>query len=193
MKFIITLVFALSLGTLWSQDSTYKPYKKPVVEKTPFWDKCYTGGDIMLYGGNGTFFFNVSPLLGYRPNNKGFSYGIGATYQFSRFTYSYSTYQFSLFGIRAFIRQDLGNMFFLHGEVENYFTQGRNVFTAKNEMISIPCANAFIGYKQKFSDFSYYYLMVGYEAIGDRNAGQYVYPMHPLVIKAGYIIDIKGK
>jgi hypothetical protein len=180
-----------------AQDSTYKSYPKPADAKSTFWDKCYSGGDIMLYGGSGTLFFNISPLFGYRPNNKGFSVGIGATYQYSKFTYSStyatSSYKFSLFGIRGFIRQDLSEVFFVHAEAENYFTRGRNVFTSKNETITIPCANIFLGYKQKYSEFSYYYIMVGYEAIGDPKAGQYVYPIHPLLFKAGYVLDIKGK
>lgn len=194
MKLISTLVFLLLLLTVSAQDSTYKPYKKPAAhEKTPFWDKCYSGGDLMLYGGNNRFYFNVSPLLGYRPNNKSFSYGIGLTYQYSSFIYYGATYKFSIAGARVFIRQDLGNLFFVHGELENYFTKGENIFTREKEIISIPCANVFIGYKQKFSDFSYYYIMVGYEAIGDRNTGNYVYPMAPLLLKAGYILDLKGK
>ncbi len=194
MKIVVTVLFLMSLQIVCAQDSTYKPYKKPIKpEGEGFWDKTYSGGDLMLAGSTGNLFFNVSPLLGYRPNNKSFSFGIGATYQFSKFTYYGAVYRFSLVGVRAFVRQEIGNLFFLHAEAENYFTKGQNVLTLKNEIITIPCANVFVGYKQKYSDYSYYYIMVGYEAIGDRKAQQYVYPLHPFIIKAGYILDIKGK
>lgn len=194
MKFFLVLVFATANLFVSAQDSTSnKPWKKPVEDKLGFWDHCYSGGDLMLYGGSGSFYFNISPMLGYRPGNKSFSYGVGATYQFSRFTYNTSSYQFSLYGLRAFVRQDLGRMFFLHGELENYFTKGQNIFTKKEELISFPCANAFVGYKQMYSDFSYYYIMVGYEFIGDGKAPAYVYFLHPFILKAGYVFDLKGK
>ena len=194
MRFIHIIILCLVSLSSFSQDSTYKPYKESNKEDNlGFWDKCYAGGDIMFYGGTGSAFFNISPLIGYRPNNKSFSYGLGATYQFSKITYYNLIYQYSLFGIRAFVRQGLGEMLFLHGEIENYFTKGRNVFTGKDAVITIPCASAFVGYKQNISSFSYYYLMLGYETIGNRNTSQYVYPLHPIVFKAGYILDIKGK
>lgn len=181
--------------TYAQNDSTYSDYKyqKPAEMPENFWDKAYTGGDLMLWGGGGGFYFNISPMLGYRPNNGKFSYGIGATYQYSSFNDLGYTYQFSLYGARAFLRQELGNYFFVHGEYENYFTRGRSIFSNKTENISIPCANAFIGYKQNFSEYSYYYFMIGYEFIGDRYAGTYVYPVHPILIKVGYIFDLKRK
>ena len=174
----------------------YKRYREQSLEeKTPFWDKCYTGGELMLFGGTGQFYLNISPLLGYRPQNKNFSYGVGITYQYTSFIDYYygSRYSYSLFGLRAFIRQQLGQHFFLHGEYENYFTRGFNVFTNRKEGIVVPCANGFLGYKQNFSEYSYYYIMLGYEFIGDRNTRQYVYYTAPLVLKVGYIFDIKGK
>lgn len=192
------LIFCLILlSSVWvnaQRDSTrYANIDDKYLEKDSFWEKCYTGGDFMFYIGSGQLNFNISPLLGYRPQNKGFSYGLGATYQFTRFDYTNVVYSYSLFGIRGFVRQNLGSHFFLHGELENYFTKGQNIFTKKVEPISIPCANAFIGYKQGISDFSYYYIMIGYEFIGDQNAAQYVYYTHPLLFKIGYIFDIKGK
>ncbi|HYG52391.1 MAG TPA: hypothetical protein VD905_15880 [Flavobacteriales bacterium] len=179
-------------------DSTARPLKKTKpVDDLRFWDHCYSGGDLMFYGGNGSVYFNISPMLGYRPANKSFSYGIGTTYQYSSFTYlsgnNISQYRFSLVGIRGFLRQDISKMFFLHGELENYFTKGRNIFTRKDELISFACANAFIGFKQMYSDFSYYYIMAGYEFLGDGKAGIYAYPLHPFILKAGYVFDLKGK
>jgi hypothetical protein len=195
MRIIFTLILLLGALVSIGQDSTYKPYKKPIDKDMDltFWDKCYSGGDLSFYGGSGGLFFNISPLLGYRPGNKSFSYGIGATYQYTSFNYFGLNYNYSLFGIRAFIRQELGNMFLAHAEIENYFTKGENVLTRQVEVISIPCANVFIGYRHKFSDFSYSYIMLGLELIRDPSSYQYVYPLHPLLFKAGYILDIKGK
>jgi len=190
----VLLTFSVLFAGAQSDSTRYRNYREDdPLEKNDFWDKCYTGGDLMLFGGSGQFYFNVSPLLGYRPQNKGFSYGVGLTYQFTRFVDYYTTYSYSLFGVRAFLRQQLGQHFFLHGEYENYFTRGENIFTRKRETIVVPCANAFLGYKQNFSEYSYYYIMLGYEFIGDRNAGQYVYYTHPIVFKVGYIFDIRGK
>lgn len=157
-----------------------------------FWDKAYTGGDFAFFGGTGQLYFNISPLLGYRPQNKGFSLGIGATYQYTYLNdVFYGSYAYSLFGVRGFVRQQLGEHFFIHGEYENYFTKGVNIFTQKRENIIIPCANAFLGYKQHFSEFSYYYIMLGYEFIHDPYT-RYVYGIHPLVFKVGYIFNIRG-
>jgi hypothetical protein len=193
MKFFLIILISCSTVGIFAQDSTRVKPIKPLPDQGNFWDHCYSGGDLSFFGGSGQIFFNISPLLGYRPGNKGFSYGIGATYQFTRINYYGYSDDYSLYGIRAFVRQQLGNMFFVHGELENYYTKGYNIFTRKEEPISIPCANICLGYRQKFSEFSYSYLMVGYEMIGDQKAGSYVYYTHPIVIKAGYIIDLKGK
>lgn len=184
----------IGLETFAQKDSAYSNYK-PAKEKTEnFWDKTYVGGDVALYGGTGTFYFNISPMIGYRPNNKGFSYGLGATYQYMSFSSAYFTDRFSWFGLRAFVRQNILERLFVHAEYENYFTKGYNYLTNKDEMITVPCANIFIGYKQNFSDFSYYYFMLGYEAIGNESAKYYmIYPLYPIVFKAGYVIDLKGK
>lgn len=196
MRYLILGIFIIITQSVFSQsDSTYNGYKGSNADATrgDFWDKVYAGGDLMLYGGSGGFYFNLSPMIGYRPGNKSFSYGIGATYQYTGINDPfYGSLSYSLYGVRGFLRQQLGRFFFLHAEAENYFTEGINVITGQEELISIPCANAFIGYKQSFSEYSYYYLMVGYDFIQDPKA-IYAYPLTPVVFKVGYIFDIRGK
>jgi hypothetical protein len=194
---IALLFFVLLLigNPLFSQVSSKKDSLRTSQEEIPsFKDKCYVGGDVLFFlDGTGSL-FNLSPMFGYRPQNKNFSYGVGATYQYTSFRDFTTNYKFSnhLLGGRVFARQLLGSLFFLHAEAEMYFTQKENFLTNKVEWVSIPFANAFLGYKSRFSNYSYYYFMLGYNVLENPN-GYYVYPTNPILFKAGYIFDLGGK
>ena len=197
LKFLFTFLFTTFSYHCFSQHSKNDSLKTDNSKVLSFKDKCYVGGDVIFYlsssSGNNGLLLNLSPMFGYRPNNKNFSYGVGLTYQYTSITYPGLGASFSnhLYGGRVFARQLIGNVFFLHGEAETYLTKKENYLTRKMEFASIPFVNGFIGFKNRFSQYSYYYFMIGYNFLENPN-GIYVYATNPLLLKVGYVFDLGG-
>ena len=187
--FLSMLVFqAFSQSSRSKYDSLRRNYDK----KMSILERSFTGGEFIFYITNRGTVLNLSPLYGIRPKNKTFSYGAGVTYQYTSYKYTNgSFYRYSLFGARVFARQLLGQSFFINGEAEIYTTRALNFITKKNEWIPIPFSTLYLGYKGTGGDFSYYYIMLGYNFVNDNNA-QYVYFSTPIIVKAGIIIDLGG-
>jgi hypothetical protein len=104
---LLVLIFSYTIG--FSQVQFSKD------DAIPTFERFYYGGNLSLGFGNITF-VDVSPLVGYMITPS-FSAGLGGTYQYLRYNnFNRST---DVYGARAFVRQNLFNNFFAHGEYES--------------------------------------------------------------------------
>jgi hypothetical protein len=89
-------------------------------DERSFWERTYFGGGLALQFGRFTY-IDISPMMGYGFTNR-FSTGIGFTYQYVDFGYSYSAY-----GGRLFSRYGILTNIFAHAEFEMLNWENRRV------------------------------------------------------------------
>jgi hypothetical protein len=118
--------------------------------------KIFTGGDFGLQLGTVNI-INLSPLIGYRINNKT-SIGVGGIYKY----YSDSRYQYylSIYGIRAFARYLIFNNLFAHVEAEELNVRNLDTYFINKERLWI--SNFYIGggYRQSVGTKSFLNLLI---------------------------------
>jgi len=124
MKYLIYVFFSLFALTSFAQDDPMKKKEENgndsqnQQQAAPWQDKVFFGGNFALQFGNITV-IDVSPLVGYRLNEK-MQVGAGFTYQyFSRDYGNGYKYSNSIYGGRLFGRYFIAPTLFLHGEYEN--------------------------------------------------------------------------
>ena len=194
MKKLVTLIILTCItfnGISQNKDSLKQSYEN---RERKFLDRSYIGGDFIATISNYGGIINLSPLYAYRLTEKGLLGGVGFTYQYTSGYDAYYGQRFSnnLFGGRVFLRQHLGENFFLHGELEMYRTKVYVDLTGKEEMRNIPVGAAGLGYRNNIMTDSYYQIMVGYDFIQDPYTWYYVYPFpfRGIYLKAGVVIAL---
>lgn len=181
---VFTLMF-YSASLQAQQDTLIAPETPaaPEKEKIPFKDRLFLGGNLGLQFGSQTY-IDVSPLLGYRVNDK-LSVGVGATYIYYRLKEANYSYSSSIYGGRMFARYFLYENFFAQFEPELLNMEVYN--TNSNEYYRKNIFSPFIGggYIQKFSEYSGIYIMLLYN-INDTPDSPYQNP----VIRIGFNIGL---
>lgn len=109
--FFLTVIASwMSIHEAFGQREIYPEDKPPLSER------MYFGGNFSLQFGSLTF-VDISPLAGVMVTDK-FSTGLGATYQYLRFSRSSS----SVYGGRVFGRYNITRNIFAHSEIETLNT-----------------------------------------------------------------------
>lgn len=148
------LLFTSICFTSDAQDSTMIRKRPP---QKNFWDKVFVGGNIGVQFGRETF-FDVSPLVGYKFNEK-VSAGIGATYQYYSYKDRYYNFETNIYGGRVFGRYNFTNYLFGHLEYEYLNLEAFDFYRRRVDVESV-LAGA--GYIQRISDRSGIVAMILY-------------------------------
>lgn len=189
-KNILLLVFSGCLLNVFSQNNSdngqTRAERNAEFRERPLKERLAFGGELSMFFGNYTY-INISPFIGYRINPD-ITFGLGPTYQYVsvRNGTGYNTYRDNIFGGRAFLRHELGRMFFAHAEYEilnfNFYSNVEGWGRRNVELASLG-----LGYKSSMGgDFTYYYVMVLYDFIQNVNVRN-VYPTAPLIFKVGFM------
>lgn len=133
--FFILIVFQVlaQSDTLYRTSDGRKPYVKQK-SRSKVKDKIFFGGNLGASFGSITF-IDVSPLVGYKINDK-FSVAIGSIYNYYSYSYAGYRYQLSMYGGRCFAR------YFL---TENIFAQaGWDKINRDNPYSNYPGARVWV-------------------------------------------------
>ncbi len=104
---ILTICFGQSLAQVGELESN-----------ADWKDRIYVGGGLGLQFGDITN-IQVSPIVGYRINEK-LAAGIGITYIYYRIKFDNAPdFETNIYGGSVFVRRNLNEQFFLHGEYES--------------------------------------------------------------------------
>ncbi len=189
ISFVFAAHFAMAQNSSESSGET-RAERNAEFNKRPLKERMAYGGELSMYFSNVSVIY-ISPFAGYRLNPD-ITLGVGPIYQYLsvRNGYSYGNgpvYRDHIFGGRAFLRHELGRMFFAHAEYEVLNFKLYNQATGTVGRRNVDLASLGIGYKSSFGgEFGYYYIMVLYDFIQNINVS-YVYPTAPIIFKAGII------
>lgn len=87
------------------------------VEEPGFKDRIYFGGGGALQFTGGVFLVGVSPLVGYMITEK-LSAGLGATYQYTHYSYNSANESAHTYGGRTFVRYNIFRSIYTTGEYQ---------------------------------------------------------------------------
>lgn len=148
--------------------------------KKTFRDKIFFGGNLGLQFGTVTF-ADVSPLVGYRFNDK-ISAGIGATYQYYHYKDKYYDFETDVYGGRVFGRYNFTDYLFGHAEYEYLNLE---TFDFKRRRVDVVSLMAGAGYIQRISDRAGIVAMVLY------NFTESVYtPYQNPIFRVGFVVGL---
>lgn len=172
-----------------SGDGETRAERNAEFNERPLKDKMAYGGELTLYFSNVSLFY-ISPFAGYR-FNPDLTLGAGPIYQYMSIRNGYgqgtgTVYRDHVFGGRAFLRHELGRLFFAHAEYEILnFKHYSQIGGYARRFVDI--ASLGLGYKNSSGgDFGYYYIMVLFDFIQNPNIA-FVYPTAPIIFKMGFI------
>ncbi len=188
--FFLTL---LLIGNIVNYSAQYTPeddttgYRPEI--KTPFKDKLFTGGNANLGLTQNFFFLSLSPMVGYKVNDK-LGAGIGTRYNLLRNTitgYSNSYYGGSIFG-----RYQVINEIYVHSELEGLQAYNLNP-QSPNYRQRAPAYMWFNGIGYSSGDHFKVNIMVLYDVIDHPNSpyqNSYLSrnPRLPVIIRGGFSI-----
>jgi len=174
MKKIWFLAIALSISALsvFAQKGDYQ-----IDEGGNFADRLYFGGGMGLSSGSWGTSISLSPIVGYMVSNR-FSVGVGATYQFYKFTAI--NFQDNRYGGSLFARMNLFKQVFAYGEYS--FLNQTNYYDF-NDRVTIARLPLGLGASQHVGPRSSLNFVVAYDMLYDIN---YLYHPSPWVITANF-------
>lgn len=117
-KIILTTTLIISTLYGFSQEQIPEEKERPIFfeKQTPAWkEKMIYGGNVWL-GFFGSFYVDVSPMVGYRLTEKGTYGGLGATFIYQG-GWQQSNGEF-MYGPRIWLRQSVFKSVFVHAEYE---------------------------------------------------------------------------
>lgn len=189
ISFFFATHFSMAQNSSESSGET-RAERNAEFRKRPLKERMAYGGELSMYFSTVSVIY-LSPFAGYRLNPE-ITMGVGPIYQYlsvrnSNTIGNNSVYRDHIFGGRAFIRHEIGRMFFAHAEYEILNFKMYNQLTGLYGRSSLDLASLGLGYKSSFGgEFGYYYLMVLFDFIQNVNVRN-VYPTAPLIFKAGII------
>jgi hypothetical protein len=180
-KFKILLILFCISAAIQAQDSTSTKKPKPKTQpKEKFSDKVFFGGNIGMQFGTITF-FEFSPLVGYRINEK-VSAGIGLTYQYYQYKDRYIDFKTNVYGGRVFGRYFFTDYLFGHAEYEYLNLEA---FDFRRHRVDVGSLMAGGGYYQRFSDRAGIVAMILY------NFTESVYtPYTNPIFRVGFVVGL---
>jgi hypothetical protein len=178
-KTIVTFLVMLLMGlrlTSSAQDDGYVPKPRPVHHdqpKTDLMDKLYFGGNIGLQFGQGGYYGEISPMVGYKVTDK-FSVGPTLTYIHYDFVYPFPIGEISneIYGAGAFARYFVLPNVFLHAEakfINGYWQDGE-----RSNLYPVLIGG---GYRSKFGSKASAFVMLLYDVNYDPLLSPYPSPL----------------
>ncbi len=146
--------------------TSYPNSKKPT-KTSPFADRLFTGGDIGMQFGSQTF-IEVAPILGYRATPE-LSVGISTKYIYYKVNDVYSNYHYetNTYGGGLFMRYNILEEVFLHGEYEGLSMEvPLSPYETNRRIVS----GLFLGggYRQFIGEYSSLNIMLLFDVIEDQ-------------------------
>ena len=175
MKKVCILSVLLSIGAL--NVFAQKGEEYVVDNKSNFMDRVYFGGGMGLSGGSWGTAISLSPIVGYMVSSR-FSLGVGATYQF--YKYTSINFQDNRYGGSAFARMNIVKQVFAYGEYS--FLNQVNYFDL-NDRVTITRLPIGLGVSQYVGPRSSLNLVVAYDMLHDTN---YLYHPSPWVVTVNF-------
>lgn len=159
---IITILLSLSLpiASMAQVDDDDRPRS--------FGDRLFLGGNFGLAFGNTTL-IDISPLLGYRVNDK-FAVGAGVVYNYYRFNAFGFTYSTHIVGPQAFARHMIFDQAFLQTEYQYLRTDVIDPLTFEPSRGWVPVWYVGGGYRQQLGGNSFLIASLLYDVIDDPNS-----------------------
>lgn len=181
-----TTTFLFCLFSLWSfsQDSTLATpsSQNNTGKKSPSLDRFFTGGDLGVQFGTQTYIL-IAPLLGYRITDD-FSAGLAGKYIYYNTGDRYSNYSYktNIYGGGFFLRYNIFDDFFLHGEFESLSMEvPYTPYQTRRRLVS----GLFLGggYRQWLGNYSSLNLMLLYNVAEEKYS-----PYQNPIIRIGFDI-----
>jgi hypothetical protein len=146
VKLKLSIVFLLLHLHIIAQDSTHIQKHTPPPKKSFDWSKVFVGGNLGMQFGTATF-IDVSPLVGYRINDRIWA-GVGATYQY--YHYKDKNYDFTtnIYGGRIFGRYFFTQNLFTHAEYELLNLEAYDLYPPRRVEVGSLLVGG--GYMQRF-------------------------------------------
>ncbi len=112
MKKLILLLICFGTFTAYGQWGQEEMDKKP-----PFKDRIFTGGGLGLSFSSSYDFFSLSPIIGYRVNQR-LATGLSIIYRYTKYKYVTPNISTNDWGVSPFVRYQIHGPIFLHAEYE---------------------------------------------------------------------------
>lgn len=179
---LTVLLILLSLFLINKKAFTQNPIDPNQPKPKPtFKERLYTGGNFAASFGSTTF-LDISPIIGYRINNR-LSAGTGITYIYYNVNNAYYKYNTSIYGGRAFSKFDIFESVFAYTEYEVLNSEIQDPLLRNISRKNIPAWYVGGGYQQKFNNNSGFLISLLYNL--DEN--RYSIYQNP-IIRAGFIL-----
>lgn len=153
--FALVFAFRYSYGGKYGLgiSSSYLSIVQTQEPQKDFWERVRFGGNVGLQFGNPTNVI-LSPSIGYIPRIESLEdrlmVGVGVTYMYNRWKYSYGSYESNIYGGREFLRcMVLDNIF---AYTEHEFLNAPNYYDNNGEREWVNSLFLGGGFLQRFSD-----------------------------------------
>ena len=113
MKKLFVIIFLLGSGSAFAQWGDEQLAEKPSLK-----DKLFFGGGFGLSFSSNYDFFSLSPIIGYRVNQR-LATGLSIVYRYTNYKYVNPNVSTNDYGVSPFLRFQLYGPLFIHAEYEH--------------------------------------------------------------------------